>query len=564
MVVVSILEVFSLGMVIPFLGVLSSPQKIFDSSYFQYTIYKFPILASINLQIVITVIFCLVAMIAGLTRVLLMWLQTRFSHAIGADFSYAIYKQALFQPYSVHISRNSSEIISGIVNKSNGLLTFIVLPTLTLLSSISMICFILATVILFNPVVALVTFGGFGVLYFIVMSITKNQLKIDAQRINEYSTSVIKALQEGLGGIRDVLLDRTQYEYLKLYKQSDNPLRRSQANVQIISSAPRFIIEAIGLVFIGLIAFNLSTVDDGFLGAIPLLGLIALGAQRLLPLMQQSYMSYVNLKAGAPMLIDVLRLLESKTPENDCHFKKIESDALEFRKYIDIEGVSFAYDNSDQFVFSNLNISIPKGSRVGIVGKTGCGKSTFCDVLMGLLLPSEGCIKIDGLKLDASNIHQWQKQIAHVPQSIFLVDSTVEENIAFGVNIDNIDHNRIIESAIKAGIHSDIVTWSNGYQTRIGERGIQISGGQRQRIGIARALYKNADVIFFDEATSALDGQTEKEIIAAINSLSKELTIITVAHRTTTLKSCDLIISLQKGGLNRVGTYDEILRGTAN
>jgi ATP-binding cassette subfamily B protein len=409
MVVASILEVFSLGMVIPFLGVLSSPQKIFDSSYFQYTVYNFPILASINVQIVITVIFCIVATLAGFTRVLLMWVQTRFSHAIGADFSYAIYKRALFQPYSVHISRNSSEIISGIVNKSNGLLTFIVLPSLVLLSSFLMICFILATIILFNPIVALTTFGGFGLLYFIVMNITKKQLQIDAHRINENSTAVIKALQEGLGGIRDVLLDGTQNEYLKLYSKSDNPLRRSQANVQIISSAPRFIIEAIGLVFIGIIAFKLSAIDDGLLGAIPLLGLIALGAQRLLPLMQQSYLSFVNLRAGAPMLIDVLRLLESKKPENDYHFNKLESDALEFRKCIDIEGISFAYENSDQFVFSNLNISIPKGSRVGIVGKTGCGKSTFCDVLMGLLLPSEGCIKIDGLKLNASNIHLWQK-----------------------------------------------------------------------------------------------------------------------------------------------------------
>ena len=557
MIFASIFEVMSLGVVVPFLGILTAPQKIITSSLFLWLTKLFPWLNDANALFFITLVFCIFAFLAGSTRLLLMWFQTRFSHAIGADIGYRIYERALFQPYSVHVSRNSAEVVSGILNKANGLVTFVVMPVLVLVSSALMIIFIMGTIILVNPYVALATFGGFGLLYTVVMAFARTQLTIDGDRINRQSTSVIKVLQEGLGGIRDVLLDGTQKTFLSLYLKADKPLRAAQANVQIIGSAPRFIIEAIGLIFIGLIAFYLSNNNQGILGAIPLLGLVALGAQRLLPLMQQVYICFVNLRAGTPLLKDVLDLLGSSTTRS--YFELQDFAPIKFSKHIELKGISFHYMGSNKEIFSNLNLKISKGSRIGIVGPTGCGKSTLCDILMGLLSPDRGCLVVDDQVVKSESLGSWQRHIAHVPQSIFLTDSSVAENIAFGIDASKIDYERLIDSAKKAGIHNDIEGLSLGYKTKIGERGVQLSGGQRQRIGIARALYKNAEVIFLDEATSALDSRTERAVVDAVNSLSRDLTIITVAHRTTTLSNCDAIIELINGSIGRIGTYEDIL-----
>jgi len=415
---------------------------------------------------------------------------------------------------------------------------------------------ILAVLLTINPAIALSAFAGFGGIYIFVIQSTKRRLRIHSERISQESNHVIKALQEGLGGIRDVLIDGTQSVYCEVYQKADGPLRRAQANVVIIASTPRFGIEALGMVLIAILALSLAAGTNGLVTAIPVLGALALGAQRMLPIMQQAYGSWTAMRGTEGLLRDTLDLLDQELPNfANTGF----NEPISFKSDIKLENLSFRYAPGAPWVVQNFNLTIPKGARIGFIGSTGSGKSTLLDIVMGLLQPTMGTLSIDSEIISQENHRNWQAHIAHVPQAIFLADSTIAENIAFGVPEKLIDHDRVREAASKAQIAATIESWDKQYNTFVGERGVRLSGGQRQRIGIARALYKNADVIVFDEATSALDNETEQNVMEAIESLGSELTILIVAHRLSTLKKCTNIVELANGNIVRTGTYEEIV-----
>jgi ATP-binding cassette subfamily B protein len=333
-------------------------------------------------------------------------------------------------------------------------------------------------------------------------------------------------------------------------------MRRAQGRSFFISGSPRYGMEALGLILISTLAYILSVQVDGTAKAIPVLGAIALGAQRLLPVLQQVYSSWATIRSGQVSLQETLALLDQPLP-NYANNPVVER--LPFNHDIRLEELSFRYSSQAPNVLSKINLTITKGSRVGFIGATGSGKSTLLDIVMGLLQPTEGVLQIDGQAITLLNNRGWQAHIAHVPQAIFLADSTIEENIAFGVPKDKIDIERVRQAAQQAQIADSIQSWPEQYQTFVGERGIRLSGGQRQRIGIARALYKKADVIIFDEATSALDNETEQAVMRAIEGLSKDLTLLIIAHRLTTLKSCTQIVELGDGGIKRAGNYQDIV-----
>ena len=309
------------------------------------------------------------------------------------------------------------------------------------------------------------------------------------------------------------------------------------------------------MTLIALLAYSLSSSEDGLLAALPVLGAIALGAQRLLPVLQIMYSSFSAIRGGLEVLNDVLNLLDQERLE----YKDVGLDfKINFKHSISLENMEFRYQENLPLVLENISIDIPKGARIGFIGLTGSGKSTLLDIIMGLLFCSKGNLLIDGKKIDVTNNVHWQKNIAHVPQSIYLSDNSISENIAFGIPYEEIDHKRVKNVAKCAQIDKTIESLKEKYQTHVGERGARLSGGQIQRIGIARALYKNTDVIILDEATSALDNLTELAVINAIEDLEKDITIIMVAHRLTTLKKCQKIIELKDGKILRSGTYKEI------
>jgi ABC-type multidrug transport system fused ATPase/permease subunit len=554
-VVAALAEVLSIGAVLPFLAVLTAPEVVFTHPLAQPFIAALGLEAPGQLLWPLTCLFTVAAILSGGMRWLLLWMQTRMGHSMGAEFSAEIYRRTLYQPYAVHLARNSSEVIAGMTAKTSVLVNNTVLPLLTIASASLMLVAILTALVLIDPAVAAGAFAGFGLIYILVIVVAKRSLARDSNRISRESTRVIKALQEGLGGIRDVLLDGTQATYCKFYQSADLPLRRAQASVQVISGSPRFGIETLAMILIAWLAYVLAGEPEGVAKALPVLGALALGAQRLLPVLQQIYLSLAAMRGGHASLGDALDLLDQPVPDGAG---ETPPPPIAFRNDITFEGVGFSYGQDARPVLDRIDLVIPKGARIGFIGATGSGKSTLLDLVMGLLQPSEGRLLVDGVEITAKNRRAWQAHIAHVPQTIFLADTTVTENIAFGVPPELIDHDRVREAAARAQIAPTIEALPQGYQSVTGEGGARFSGGQRQRIGIARALYKRADVIILDEATSALDNETERSVMEAIGSFGGDSTLLMVAHRLSTLAGCDQVVELAQGRILRSGSYSQI------
>jgi ATP-binding cassette, subfamily B, bacterial PglK len=556
MIITSILEVVSLGAVLPFLSVLTAPEQIFQHEYAQPLISALSLREPIQLILPITILFIIAALVAGIVRLLLIYVMTRLSYAIGADLSINIYRRTLYQPYATHVARNSSEVINGIITKTNTVIIHILTPILILASSIFILIGIVAVLFVIDVGVALSASIGFGLLYWLVINYTKNHLKNNSQIIADQSTQMLKSLQEGLGGVRDVLIDGTQKFYCQLYRDADLPLRRATGNNLFISTSPKYIMEAIGMTLIAGFAYILTQQQDGMVTAIPVLGALALGAQKLLPVLQQAYSSYSIIKGAKSSFEDTLCLLDQSLPE---YTNQPTPKAIQFDKEIKLTNLSFRYSQESPWVLKNINLSLKKGSRIGFIGSTGSGKSTLLDIIMGLLPPTEGDLFIDQQPINDKSRRSWQMNIAHVPQNIYLSDSSIEENIAFGVSKDKIDRQRVRKAAQQAQISQLIEQWQEGYQTFVGERGVRLSGGQRQRIGVARALYKKASVLIFDEATSALDNETEREVMEAIKDLDGEITVLIIAHRLTTLRDCDKVVKLGNNHVLSIGSYQEMV-----
>jgi len=557
MMLTSAVEIVGIGLLLPFLSILLDPEPIFHNSFAQPFVNFLGFTKPEQLLPPVTFVFAVTLLVAGLMRVVLFWAQIRISHGVGADLSISIYRKTLYQPYSVHISRNSSEVIATISQKASHAVSNIVFPVFTVINSIFMACLILTLLFFINFELTLILFASLGGIYLLVMKTANKYLVINGRRVNVEQTRVIKMLREGLGGIRDILIDGTQEVYCTQYQSADLPLRRAHANAQIIGGSPKFIIESVSITAIVLFAFVISGDKDGLQSVIPALGTLILGAQKILPLLQQLYGSFTSIVSGQPSLEESLSFLEQKVP--DYISKKRSSEQMSFKSNIEIKAIGFGYVGNKPAILKDISLVIPKGIKIGFIGSTGSGKSTLLDIIMGLLSSTQGSLLIDKIPITSENDFLWRKHISHVPQEIFLSDTTVKENIAFGVVIDEIDMDRVRDAAKKAQIFQTIESWDGGYDAKVGERGVRLSGGQRQRIGLARALYKQADVIVLDEATSALDDKTETNVMEAIENMSTEITVIIVAHRLTTLKNCSQIVELENGHIKNVGSYNDII-----
>jgi ATP-binding cassette, subfamily B, bacterial PglK len=557
----SLLEVISVGAVLPFLGVLTAPEQVYQHPFIQPLIEILELSEPNELVLPLTMLFISAAVLAGSIRILLLYTMTRITYATGADLSIKVYNITLYQEYAVHVSRNSSEVINGIISKTSQVVGGVIMPGINLINSTILILSIMGALLVIDTIVALSAFIGIGLLYLVIIRYTGKQLKENSKIIADTSTQMIKSLQEGLGGIRDVLIDGSQEFYSQLYRSADLPMRHASGNNQFIGGAPRYVLEAVGMTLIAALAYIMSHTEGGMATAIPVLGALALGAQRLLPALQQAYASFSSLRGVEASLEDVLELLDQELPE---YLNQPSPTPISFEREIKLKNLSFSYTKESPLILENINLSIAKGEKIGFMGVTGSGKSTLIDIIMGLLSPTNGELIIDQTKLTRENRRSWQIHIAHVPQNIYLSDSTIEENIAFGVPLKDIDHLRVQEAAKQAQISDMIDDSKDGYQTLVGERGVRLSGGQRQRISIARALYKKADLLIFDEATSALDIDTENEVMKAIEGLGGKLTILIIAHRLSTLQTCNRVVKLDKNNLFHIGSYEDIASISSN
>jgi len=541
----------SMGAVLPFLAVLSDPERLWQQPLVQALAGLVGFTQASQLLLPATVVFAVAAVLAAVVRLANLRLNGRLSAAVGSDLSCEAYRRTLYQPYWVHVQRNSAAVITGTTTQIAR--TVQALTSLLQLVTAAVVAVgLLAGLLLIDWQVALWAATLFGSVYGLLAVTSRKELQRNSQRIGAAAKQQIKALQEGLGAIRDVLLDGNQATYVEIYRQADQPQRQLQAKNQFLGTFPRYALEALGMVAIALLG-GLLVMQQGAGGAvIPLLGALALGAQRLLPALQQVYGGWSSLKGFNADLAGVLAMLNQPMPP-----QVRVAEPLTLREGIRLEGVHFRYGPEQPEVLRGLDLEIRRGECIGLIGSTGSGKSTTVDLLMSLLAPTAGRVLVDEIDLHdpahPERLAAWRAAIAHVPQSIYLADSSIAENIAFGVPRHEIDLARVKHAAAQAQIASFIEASPEGYGSIVGERGIRLSGGQRQRIGIARALYKQAQVLVFDEATSALDTGTEEAVMAAVEGLSKQLTVVMIAHRLSTVQRCDRVIRLAQGAVSADG-----------
>ncbi len=557
MLVSGIAELVSLTAVLPFLAVLSDPSGLFKFQIVGSLSAFLGINSAEDLVIPFTLLFAIASVLSAGIRLLNLWLNARLAAAIGSDLSCEAYKRTLYQPYLVHQQRNSSTVIANATTEIaatvlslNGLLQLCT-------SAIVSIGLLIALLVIDLPV-ALTVAILFGGAYALMAVFSKRRLSTNGNKIVIASDRRLRALQEGLGAIRDVLIDGSQSTYLDVYRSADFSQRQFQAKNQLLGAFPKYVLECLGLIALALLGGVFLRSKGNELSVIPLLGALALGAQRLLPALQQIYSSWSTLKACHTAMESVLGMLKQPMPTS---LRKPIPLAL--KNEIIFKNLSFRYSLNSPLVLDDFNLRISAGERIGLIGITGSGKSTVLDLLMALLEPTSGSLLVDGQNIykptQPQRPQDWRASIAHVPQSIYLADCSIAENIAFGVPFELIDIDRVKNAADKAQISKFIESGENGYRALVGERGVRLSGGQRQRIGIARALYKKSTVLVLDEATSALDGETEKSVIEAIDALGKNLTVIMIAHRLSTLANCDRVICLEKGRIISDGPPSNVL-----
>ncbi len=537
-----IAEIFTLSSIVPLLNVISNNNYEIENnlllkiySFLQYYI-------DIEKSVLIIFVFIVILICNSILRLFTIFYINYISALIGNEIGTLGYSNCLNQEYEYHYKTNSSNVISTIVTKTNSTVDTIK-SYLNIFTSLIILISILVTLLNINKEITSLTVFAIGIFYFIIYFIIKKRLK----RISKYRSNLIQEqtqiLQEGLGFIKDIILNKCQIFFIDLFRFKDKNLRVIDAKSDFLASSPKYLLELIAIIFLLSFSaiFTRNTQDNSLL--IPLIGSIAFGMQRLLPVTQQIYASYVIISTNRSSVKSTLNLIRKKS-----NSIKATKNKYKLKESIELKDISFRYNDNSKYILKNFNLKISKGERIAIVGKSGSGKSTLIDILMGLIKPNSGEILIDQTSLHNSNgkinLGEWYGSISHVPQTIFLSDSSVASNIAFGTTDGNINYKQLKKAIKEAQLIDFIRKCPLGIQTNVGENGIQISGGQKQRIGIARAVYKDGDIILLDEATSSLDTETEKAIIQCIKNLDKKYTIVIITHKENTIDFCDRIIKI--------------------
>ena len=537
----ALLEMLSIYSIVPFIGLVTNENYVTNIPF----IMEFMQISDRNKAVMIYgLLFGLIYILNAISRIFLIYCTSRLSKVVTAELSINMYESKLFDSYSNHIVENSSNIISAITQKSYEVGNVLNAIINIISGGIIFLC-IITILISINPQVMTVSILFFAILYYLISLLSKKKISESSKIINLSQNNVVKGLQDGIGAIRNIILDKTHNFYIKLFKKENFKLARKIAFLQFIQQSPRYIFEALGifLFVILLIYWNETKSKEDFLIIFPTLAALAIGAQRVLPLLNNIYSNFIIIKGSFHQVDEVTNIL-SRYSHSKKENIKIKKKDISFKNLISFKDVSFSYDKKNN-ILQDVNFEIKKGSKIGIIGKTGEGKSTFLDLLIGLLEPQKGAIYIDGSKLSKETFDSWHSKVSHVPQKIFLSDDSFLENIGFGKEKEKINKEKVELVSKKSQIHELIIKSEGGYNKKVGEQGISLSGGQIQRIGLARALYKEAELIILDEATNSLDNYTEKLIIEEINNLSKDLTVVIVSHSLDTLKNCDAIFELK-------------------
>ena len=527
--------------IMPFLSVLARPDVVQDNAGLLWLYNKF---SFANIQ---DFIFALglasIALVVGSSafKTITLHLLNRFTFLLRHSISARLLSGYLRQPYDFFLNHNPSELSRNVLSEIDQLQNGLIKPLSQLIAQGAVALAMMLLLFFYDPWIAISAVVIIGLLYGAIYLLVRKHLGTTGHARQTANGARFQACNEVLGGIKDVKIAHASEAYQQKFNHASREFSRHQANAETLSQSPLYMVETAG--YTGLIVLALILMkQSGDIGQVlPVLGLYGFAAYRLLPSAQIMYRGFAQLKFSSAALETVQQHLD--LPANEL---KPSTQVLAPQKEIRLQSVSFAYPSAlDKPVLQRFDMVIPVNTSVGIAGKSGAGKSTVMDLLLGLLEPQAGSLSVDGVTIDASNVQAWQAAIGYVPQHIYLADTSIAENIAFGISVENIDVRAVERAAKAAQIHDFIANeLPEGYQTKVGDRGIRLSGGQRQRIGIARALYRDPAVLFFDEATSALDNATEALLNETISKISGKKTVVVIAHREASLLHCQKITQL--------------------
>lgn len=557
--VMAFLDMVSVASILPFMTVLTNPGIIETNIILNSMFEASHIFGVENTQQFLFALGVLVfiALVTSLTsKAFITYSLIRFMHMLEFSIDKRLMEGYLKQPYSWFLNRNSADLGKTILSEVGIVIGSGIKPMLDLIAKGTVAIAIITLLIIADPklavIVGILLLGAYGLMFYFV----RRYLHQAGQERLKNNELLFRAASEAFGAAKEVKVGGLEKTFITNFSNFAKIIARTTASSQIIAQLPRFILEAITFGGILLILLYVIKETGSFNNALPIISLYVFAGYRLMPPLQQMYSSFTQLTFVGPSLDKLYDDVRTLKPFKENH----DHEILSLKNNINLKNIYYSYPNTSRTALKNINFNIPAKSTVGLVGTTGSGKTTTVDIILGLFEAQKGTLEVDGKIITSQNSRSWQRTIGYVPQQIYLSDNTVAANIAFGVEPEDINQEAIIKASKIAKLHEFVVDeLPNQYKTNIGERGVRLSGGQRQRIGIARALYHNPQVLILDEATSALDNKTEKAVMDAVNNLSKDITIILIAHRLNTVKNCDIIFKFDKGKLIAQGSYNEVI-----
>jgi ABC-type multidrug transport system fused ATPase/permease subunit len=555
--IMGFIELLGIGSIGPFISIITNPQIIHQNEYLLTAYNYFGFNSDLEFIITFGIVVIIILAVSNFSLAVATLINQFYTGKRRHSLSMRLFEKYLRQPYIYFLNLNTATLIRNLRNV-DGFVTEVLMNLLNLVSHAIVALAIIVLLVVMNPVLALIVTLTLFVLYAIIFGTVRKTLAKKGKEWQILDYVRLKYITEAFSGIKDIKILEKERVFLELYRPASLRFTNNDTVNRSINELPRFLIETVaigGMILVILVMLTSGATIEHFL---PVLTVYAFGAYRLLPLLQKMFRAVASVRYHFPV-VETLYNDFTVLPNGSPLLDRKDITPLSFQSEINIENIVFSYPNSSKIILNNINVNIKYNTSIALVGPTGCGKTTLVDIILCLLAPQQGKITVDHAPVDESVRLNWQRNLGYVPQSIYLSDDTIKNNIAFGISPDDIDMESVINAAKLANIHNFISgELEDGYDTSIGERGIKLSGGQRQRIGIARAVYHNPSVLILDEATSALDSLTENVIMDAINSLNHKKTIIIIAHRITTVKSCDCIYMMNKGSITDHGSYEEL------
>lgn len=560
-VIMALLQVVGIASILPFMQLVAEPEVIAENSLLQWGYQQFEFESIRSMLIASGIVVFILLAVGNAFSAFTTWLQFKYAWEIAHNISTRLLRNYMSRPYDFFLKHNTSDLLNKTLVEVSYFTTGVLIPSIELAARSLIVLVIFGLLIWADPKLALIASGVLGIAYLLIYVSTRRYLsRLGEERI-EANEGLFRSLTEALTGIKTVRVYDAEALFYRRFKNASSRRIKIHPRVKVIATTPRFLVEV--LAFGGILGITLYLLITGgdLASVLPLLSLYALAGYRLLPALQNAFKSATSIKHSLPtadkisddLALDSLPHLSGKVSTN-------ESPMAAFSQHITFEDLSFKYEDTDQVTIDRLNVRIEKGTTVAFVGATGSGKTTLVNLIVGLFQAQGGALKIDDVELNESNSRSWNRQIGYVPQDVFLFDDTIARNIAIGINDSEINIERIEAASRMANIHDFISEeLPNGYQNIVGDRGVRLSGGQRQRLGLARALYRNPELLILDEATSALDNITENAVIESLKETTKSLTVIIIAHRLSTVKHADCIYLLKDGQIIAEGPYKTLL-----